>query len=82
MTSDEQAAASPLRPTMTTRQKTLLALAAIAFAVYSAGTYDSAYGPFDDLGQPGPTPSQRRLNSAAAHAPTWFTLPRVAIREI
>lgn len=44
---------------MTTSQKTLLAVATTAFAVYSAGTYVfSLHGPLDALGQPAGTVSR------------------------
>jgi polyhydroxybutyrate depolymerase len=63
---------------MTTRQKTLLALAAIAFAVYSAGTYVfSLHGPFDDLGQPAGTESKTlefggRTRTYLVHPPKGY----------
>ena len=63
---------------MTTIQKTLLAVAATAFAVYSGGTYIfSLHGPFDALGQPASTVSKTlefggRTRTYLVHPPLGY----------
>ena len=63
---------------MTTQQKTLLALIATAFAVYSAGTYIfSLHGPLDALGQPAGTQSKTleyggRTRTYLVHPPKGY----------
>jgi polyhydroxybutyrate depolymerase len=63
---------------MTTSQKTLLALAATAFAVYSGGTYIfSLHGPLDALGRPAGTVSKKlefggRTRTYLVHPPKGY----------